>query len=390
MSEANSPQPESDPKLDAVLEPFFAQYHREKCYPGLIFEQGKRKMLQINVPAEDLPTLLQAKPSTGNNPDSGKNRPEVKGHVDEIKQYILNRVDRGKPWILGTLTANVVPGKIELIELGRGICLIVIPRGVKLDITDGQHRKRAIHELIVSSKGELIADNDIPITLVLEGNFNQCQTDFRDMAQTKSLDKSLLLSFGEFEGRVGITKNLIEQVAIFKDKTERIKASPSTSKKLIYTTNYIAKLVSCSLANDPVHELKNYDVDKSTDALITCLNQFFAECSHTRYMFEVPCEKLTTNEIGEFKEKCILGRSVGLEVLGRLLYSINQESYDFNLEKVSQMSQLDWSTGSNLWNGNIVRREPNPKNPAKPYKISANVSPVKTAVSMAKAELGWM
>ena len=52
-----------------------------------------------------------------------------------------------------------------------------------------------------------------PITLVLEGNFNQCQTDFRDMAQARQLDKSLLLSFGEFEGRVGITKALLEHRA---------------------------------------------------------------------------------------------------------------------------------------------------------------------------------
>ena len=46
-------------------------------------------MLQINVPAQDLPTLLQAKPSTDNDPDSGKNRPEVKGHAEEIKDYLL-------------------------------------------------------------------------------------------------------------------------------------------------------------------------------------------------------------------------------------------------------------------------------------------------------------
>jgi DNA sulfur modification protein DndB len=91
-------------------------------------------MVQINIPADDLPTLLQAKPSTGNDPDSGKNRPEIKGHAEEVNQYILKRVRNDQPWILGTLTANVDPEKIEIIELGRGICLVVIHRGVKLDI----------------------------------------------------------------------------------------------------------------------------------------------------------------------------------------------------------------------------------------------------------------
>lgn len=178
-------------RLDSLIEPFFSKYHRERCYPGLIFQQGKRRMVQINVPAGDLPVLLQAKPSTGNDPDSGKNRPEVKGHTDEIKKYVVDRVGQGRSWILGTLTANVAPEKITIVELGRGFCLIIIPRNIRLDITDGQHRKRAIHELIEGPENELVSHDDFPITLVLEGDFHQCQADFRDMAQSRQLDKSL-------------------------------------------------------------------------------------------------------------------------------------------------------------------------------------------------------
>lgn len=389
MSETNRPEFESNPQLDTLLEPYFTKYHRQKCYPGLIFQQGKRTMVQINVPADDLPTLLQAKPSIGNNPDSGKNRPEVKGHVDEVKQYLLKRTKSNKPWILGTLTANVDPKDIELIELGRGICLVVIERKIKLDITDGQHRKRAIQELILSSEGQLIADNDFPITLVLEGDDRQCQSDFRDMAQTRQLDKSLLLSFGEFEGRVGITKNLIEKVSMFEDKTEKIKGSPSTKNKLIYTTNYIARFVSCAFANNPDDELKDYDVEKTSNALVSCLNRFFAECSQTQHIFETSLDDLKIEEIGAFKENCVLGRSVGLEILGRILYVIyDKYSHSFEAEKVSQIAQLDWSTKSHLWEGNIVKKDPDPSNP-KPYTITASASPVKIAVSGVKAQLGW-
>ena len=390
MPESNSTQLKQNYRLDEVLEPLFAKHHRQKCYLGLIFQQGKRKMVQINVPADDLPTLLQAKPSTDNNPDSGKNRPEVKGHTEEIKEYILKRTKKVKPWILGTLTANVAPEKIEIIELGRGICFVVIPRGVKLDITDGQHRKRAIHELIESPDGELIGDNDFPITLVLEGDFNQCQTDFRDMAQTRQLDKSLLLSFGEFEGRVGITKSLLEQVPMFYGKTEQIKANPDTKRQLIYTTNYIARAVSCAFANDPSDELKDYDVEECSEALVGCLNQFFSECSQTRKIFETSVEYLTVEEVSKFKENSILGRSVGLEILGRLLYCIyERENNYFIEEKVSQIAQLDWSRGSHLWEGNIVLSSPNPKNPDKSYKITANATGIKLAVGTAKAHLGW-
>ena len=378
-------------QLNQVLEYYFSEHYREKCYLGLVFQQGKRKMVQINVPAHDLPTLLQAKPSTGNDPDSGKNRPEVQGHTEEVKEYILKRIKQDKPWILGTLTANIDPEKIKLIDLARGLCLVIIGRGIKLDITDGQHRKRAIHELITNSEGELIGDNDFPITLVLEGDFRQCQTDFRDMAQTRPLDKSLLLSFGEFEGRVGITKNLLYQVSMFDGKTEAIKDQTSLKKKLIYTFNYVAKLVSLAFDNDISSDLTEISVEESSEALSKCLNQFFHECSQTREIAENSTDKLTVDQLTQFQTSCILGRSVGLEILGYLLHDIYDENNNsFDSAKISLLAGLDWATGSDLWSGNVVKIDPNPKKPANPYRISASMNMVKLAVYNVKNRLGWV
>ncbi|WP_293131513.1 DNA sulfur modification protein DndB [Microcoleus sp. bin38.metabat.b11b12b14.051] len=390
MSDNNPDQFNPKPGIDEFLEPYFAKYHRQKCYPGLTFQQGKRQMVQINIPADDLPTLLQAQPSTGNDPDSGKNRPEVTGHAEEVKQYILKRARNDQPWILGTLTANVDPQKIEIIELGRGICLVVIPRGVKLDITDGQHRKRAIHELIVSADGELIGNNDFPITLVLENDFNQCQADFRDMAQTRQLDKSLLLSFGEFEGVVGITKSLVEQVLIFNGKTDKINQTPDRKKKLVYTMNFIARFVSCAFTEVPSNELKDYEVAKVSHTLAVRLNDFFSQCSHTKHFSETRVEDLRVENVERFQEDCILGRSVGLEILGRLLHcTYDADSQDFENEQISKLAQLDWSRKSHLWEGNVVLSNPSPKK-NKSYKISASASAVRVAVEAAKNELGWI
>lgn len=375
-------------QLNQVLESYFAKYHRQKCYMGLLFNQGKRQMIQINVPADDLPTLLQAKHSQDNNPDSGKNRPEVKGHVQEVKDYVMKRVNKNKPWILGTLTANVDPEKIEVTELGRGICFVMIPRGTKLDITDGQHRKRAIHELITSSEGELIGDNDFPITLVLEGEKRQCQIDFRDMAQTRQLDKSLLLSFGEFEGKVGVVKTIIDNVSMFTDKTELISNSPSTKKRLIFTMNYLARFVACAFTDDPKDSLEDCNVELLSECLTSALNLFFSECTQTKYIHQVSHDDLTVEDVAGFKDNCILGRSVGIEVLGRLFYE-SQNDYDksFNLTKISQLAQLDWSKDSNLWRGNIILEN---QDASKSFKVSTGSSSVKMAITVAKNALGWI
>lgn len=153
-------------------------------------------MLQINVPGADI-VNLQAKPLTANNPDSGKDRPEIKGHVEEIKDYIVERASNNEPWPLPTLIANVTPEDITVIELGQDFCLVIISHDVKLDVTDGQHRIKAISEITQSTLGALINEDYFPVNLILESNFRQCQIDFRDMAQAKPVDKSLLLSFGE-------------------------------------------------------------------------------------------------------------------------------------------------------------------------------------------------
>ena len=386
----NNPQSEMNQKIDSILEPYFSKYHRERCYPALIFQQGKRKMVQINVPARDLPILLQAIPSKDNDPDSGKNRPEVKGHAEEIKDYIVDRAKANKPWVLGTITANVDENKIIIHELGRGIGIVVIPNGVKLDITDGQHRKSAIQELIFSYESNLVSYDDFPITLILEADKRQCQTDFRDMAQTRQLDKSLLLSFGEFSGRVGITKEIIEKVPMFRGKTEKIKSTPATKQKLIYTTNYIAKFVSCVFADDPSNELQKLEVNETSEALANCLNQFFSECQNTKHIFDKTNEELTIDEVSTFKEDCILGTSVGLEILGRLLYcTYSPDSNYFHGIKISQLAQLEWLRENDLWKDNIVRLDPKPKNPHKPYKIAFGASSIATAVKIVKIRLGW-
>ncbi|MBD3561392.1 hypothetical protein H6S82_21485, partial [Planktothrix sp. FACHB-1355] len=128
-----------------------------------------------------------------------------------------------------------------------------------------------------------------------------------------------------------------------------------------------------------------------SEALVICLNQFFSECRDTRDIFETNVQELTVEEVAAFKENCILGWSVGLEILGRLLYCIyDKENNYFIDEKTSEIAQLDWAKKSHLWNGNVVLYNPNSENKNKSYKITANASGIRIAVNTAKAHLGWI
>ena len=244
--------------------------------------------------------------------------------------------------------------------------------------------------MIEGDTSDLISDDDFPITLVLEEDLDQCKKDFRDMAQTRKLDKALLLSFGVSEGRIGITKKLVEQVHIFYNKTDKVHDNPRTAKGFIYTNNYIARAVSCAFTNNPEAELSDYDVTISSNSLANSLNEFFHECSDTRYISVKKANDLTPAEIRKFKEECLLGVSVGLEVLARLLYFIyNKDSNCFDEKKVSQLAQMGWTRDNAIWENTLIRIDPNPKNPNKRYKLSTGANAVTDAVRKIKNELGW-
>ena len=178
---------------------------------------------------------------------------------------------------------------------------------------------------------------------------------------------------------------------MFYGKTEKIKASPSTKNKLIYTTNYIARFVSCVFAGDPSDDLQDYDVEETSEALYSCLNQFFSECNSTQYIANTKNEQITIDNVVAFKEDCLLGVSVGLEVLGRLLYdTYSQNSNYFNQERIFQLAQVNWSRDNSLWKDNLIRIDPNPKNPNKPYKLTTTPNAVTDAVKRVKEKLEWV
>lgn len=378
-------------QFKAMIERYILDNYRDAdCYLGLSFQQGGRTMLQINVPASHLPYLLKVRPSdaTKNEPPSWKNRPSNINHAERIKDYIIGQTESDQKWILGTLTANVSKEKIEIVEFFDGFCLVIIPKGVSLDILDGQHRTSAIQDLITGDERYLISKDSFPITLLIEDSLHQTRRDFCDIAKTLPISKSLLVSFGAL-GRDEITIKVIERVSLFRGKTEKIKASPNSKSKLIYTTNYIAKAVSLAFTNDSSDELLDYDIEESAKALSNCLNQFFSECPHTKYIANK--EELTVEEVVSFKETYLLGISVGLEILGRLLYcTYDKKSNSFDADKVSQLARLDWSRKSVLWKDNVVRIDPTPRAPGNRYRISSVASAVVTAVKVVKERLGWI
>lgn len=98
---------------------------------------------------------------------------------------------------------------------------------------------------------------------------------------------------------------------------------------------------------------------------------------------------MTIEEVIIFKQECLLGISIGIEILGRLLYCIyDKSSNSFDTHKVSQLALIDWSRDNELWLDNAVRIDSKNENSAKNY-IVFGASAVSDAVKIIKLKLGW-
>lgn len=377
--------------IQQSIQPIMVQgYRRGQTFLAVGAQHGERLMLQINVHATEIPTLLRSRSvaEDSNDPSSGKNRPVNDKHVEAIKDYIVERADSNNKWILGSITANVAPNRIQYQRIWGDLYVVFIPNNTSLEITDGQHRKKAITELIESEDDErdLINEATFPVNLVLEGDFEQCQTDFCDMAQTYPIAKSLLVAYAGF-GRDAIAKEVTEAVDIFRNKTQKIKSTPGSRTGHIYTINYISKLVSCAFAGNPSNKLSEINTEElvkaKAEVLSDCLNHFFSTYPKTRHL--ATQEKLKWQEVAEFREGNILGISVGLEILGYLLhYAYNSEENYFVLDKVNQIAKIDWSKPGECWKETVVIN-----NGKGGFKISAGRGSVSVALERCIEQLGW-
>ena len=383
------------------------QYRKGQTFLAIGSQHGGRLMLLINAHANEIPTLLRSRSVTedSNDPTSGKNRPINQNHVEKIKQYILERSKVGNKWILGAITANVDPSKIKYQKIWGDLYVVVIYNNTSLEITDGQHRKKAILELIESDQEGRDAVNNatFPINLVLEGDLQQCQTDFCDMAQTLSIPASLLVAYSGF-GKDAIARKVVEQVNIFRNKTQKIKTTPGSKTGYIYTINYVAKLVSCTFAGNPSNKLSeintNEMVKEKAKELSDCLNFFFLSYSQTTDILEkdhhwkkiasltgniINQEKLPSKDATKFRENCILGISIGLEILGRLLYHIYEETGSFNENMVKKIAEeIDWSRKGLCWKDTVIVSDGKGGN-----KLSTGRKSVNDALKKCFEQLCW-
>src|SRR5215472_325668 len=160
---------------------------------GCAFIQGGRLQFTTAMPMQKMLEISdQHRASKGANVKEvleKSNRPREASHEKRIADYLRSTACVGEKFILpsftfnfGTTTEDDTPD-VSLILLDKGHdgsttwpAVLLLPRGAKLETTDGAHRRNTIHELtsiknkLDFEEKELLLSNAVDVKLVFESS----------------------------------------------------------------------------------------------------------------------------------------------------------------------------------------------------------------------------
>lgn len=370
--------------------------------PAIMFRQGSRYMLTTAFLIPQIKNRL-----VGNHAErrgsveqvrSATNRPVMEDHVKSVKTYI--RANVGSKYILPPLTLNArQPLSIYKADYGSTVLAVnvVIPGNVKLEITDGGHRKRAIDEVFDELPSELadqFATDAVAVMITIEDDMAQIHQDFADASKTKSLPKSQLAAYDRRHPANGIVLDLIDHCKLFQGRVDSTSKTLSKNSNKLFLTNQVRQMVKelmgagYGMADDQFEQRAITMLKSSEDAhykevrdsFIEFVDEVTAAIPVLRGVAGLPDAPFTGDRIRELREEGWLPLSAtGLVVLGRVGYLLFKHKVPNWQEFVQRMTKVDWRKSGDLWQGNVIQQG---------GKIMTQQVPVRGAVTALRSEIG--
>jgi len=362
----------SEEELFAKLSRTRTSYDGHKLF-GVAFRQGGRLQFTTALPLRKLLEMTvtdRAQPqATVEEVMTRSNRPGIVKHGNDLKLYLKSTACCGEKFILPAFTLNhgvrwaedqdaALPSVVLYIlvqedgEDGMATwpAVLLVPAQVKLDVTDGAHRRKSISDLIES--GALML-NASAITLVFEDVRNDFHQDFADAGKAKPIGKSQQVAY---DGREPVNKRARELVlnspflSAFVDAT----AGPvnlSVNSRKIWSLAAMRGFVKH--VSDNLDDGTNPDQQSSVNAATAGAEDFFSllaeEIPHLPLIWETESQglKITDKEalVGPMRRK-IRGGDISLRAIGVAIFArafvFCAKSQVSHQEMAEKLATLDW------------------------------------------------
>ena len=220
--------------------------------PAHRFRQGPRDVYTFVL---DLPTLDGLLPQRVDE-DIVKeaNRRLTPSHARNIQSYLADRSD----WLLGSMLLGVAPDALEFTsgkdEDGRdvgnfGELRIRTNRINTLRIFDGQHRRRAIADVLEELDGTTgdseqlasLQNSSVPIVLYAEQDTKALRQMFADASKTKPIESNTVTIFDKREAFNLAAVWLAENSDLFGGRVEKERTTVQGNSQCLISINQLAK-----------------------------------------------------------------------------------------------------------------------------------------------------
>jgi DGQHR domain-containing protein len=365
--------------------------------PVVIFQQGNRLNLSgalyLGFVATRLATRSAPKKGSIREATDSMNRPEVAEHSVTIARYIKENKDRH--YILPPLTLNIqdetnlYTAKASGAKVKSGY-LVINPTS-KLAITDGQHRRTAIEEVLKEMPD--LATDAIGVMITCETLPSQIHQDFADCSKTKPLPPSQLAVYDLRNPANRIVLEAAEKCQIFRGKIDATSKTLGKHSTQLFLANHIRQFVkmwltgSYQIADDEFQKHANelLSTDETYKSTFKTFQEYIDHLTNAIPVWRKIAglaPGLESNRIKEWRQDpgYVCMSVTGLMVLGRIGYELFQQPDEVNWRQYAdRLGHIDWAKSNKLWSTNLVRDN----------KIVSNQKLVRDAIAAVRAEIGW-
>lgn len=313
--------------------------------------------------SEDLPPELRAKRTL-----NCSQIPEI------VDYFVKNLTNYTCGAIAASIDANITFEAVGNEAQERKIGRLRVPMDAKFTINDGQHR-RAAFEMALRENPQLGYET-VALILFLDIGLEKSQQRFADLNSFQvPLEASLSVLYNHRDDGARLVRAVVKQVEVFRCLTEMERGSLNGRSHKLFTLSAIDRAIVALLSN--IHSSKHakpsrYRATKQEKEEEFAQKIQLAVSYWNAVSNFIPDWQLVLHKqvaAGEIRRDCVHCHSVVLESLGEVgasLRSVFPESWE---ERLTGLSEVDWSIYNPDWEGGIL---------------------VKGGISKSRASVSWM
>lgn len=325
----------------------------------------------------------------GRDVDECYNRPLIPEHTRAIENYLLANED----YILPPITLCVEDSlSIHVLESPSRIKegTLVLPATTLFHVSDGQHRIKAIAQVL--ERSHKFDQDAIGVTIVSVESLAKAHQDFVDCAQTKPISPALLTAFNVRDPLARLVRDIADQSGFFKGRIDKIGTTVGKNSINLFTMNQlrtgVMELLVGGVASSQEQRRKDVEeripdpemYEEWRGRILDFYRKFGVDnpqWTDVVLAAERPAEDPVDTR--SLRERYIHFNGTGLIVIGRVGHCILQQPEEVQDALIARLAKLDWSREGKLWAGNLISSD---------GRLSNNYPLVNAAVLNVKRAIG--